>query len=626
MTRETPPHHVLLVHPGAPSWRQRSVQHRLARRLDDLDADAKRGALTVVLHNPWGEGSSIRVPEGTHVFSTLELLGPERQRELDDWALGFSGDLSDDTRGVFPVRSGIGFGFLNRLDLINGLHTFRTLEEAIRSISERVPVKRLEILTPDGELSRHVAESVRNLVHDVDPWGPLEPAPLKAVKGFVRRVQARARGILSHPTWNRDLANEHIVDTECKTLIVSWTDPMTGMFEPLERAIGPEARPWIRLQFGSDRAPAVERREGGEIWHLGPPGAGPPPESPSFAEEASSVNADSRWSNANFPRWGSRSTEALLTVLEVEGLYRNSFDRQANHIDDTISFLDRLNPDVIVVGNDRWWVGQTFVGIAEQRGIPSVCLQDGAAQDSPLFRWMSASAIALTSNHLGDLLRAEGISEDRLFVTGQPRYDTLVHERGPKPVAEARARLDLEEGPFYVLFATQYTQGLDYIQAVTDAILNRPNVHLLLRPHPSGPAGYHRSVAEQYGPERLSVRKNDSIADLLKACDLLVAQSSTVILEAAILGKPVISAQFEGMVTLAHVAASGAVVVPDPQELAAEVQRMGERWQLGERSVDRFDGLATDYVGPVDGSSGERVATLLARLARGEAVPNDSPY
>src|SRR2546421_2444696 len=75
---------------------------------------------------------------------------------------------------------------------------------------------------------------------------------------------------------------------------------------------------------------------------------------------------------------GAEDSQDALSLEGLVGyLYVSKFDAQVRHLWAADTALDLLQPEVILVGNDRWWGGQTFVQLARQRGIPSVCVQDG---------------------------------------------------------------------------------------------------------------------------------------------------------------------------------------------------------------------------------------------------------
>ena len=138
---------------------------------------------------------------------------------------------------------------------------------------------------------------------------------------------------------------------------------------------------------------------------------------------------------------------------------------------------------------------------------------------------------------------------------------------------------------------------------------------MLLRPHPSEPSEkYDACLAANAG--RVSLCAGIDIDELLCAADAVVTEFSTVALEAAILGVPVIIATFLGDRSEPRVFDGLSVIVRAPAALrdAANTFSSGTGAQLARQRVD-LDRLHA-LVGPLDGHSGLRVAHLIESLRK----------
>jgi UDP-N-acetylglucosamine 2-epimerase len=296
-------------------------------------------------------------------------------------------------------------------------------------------------------------------------------------------------------------------------------------------------------------------------------------------------------------------------------LYVSLFDAQARHLWAADTALELLQPEVVVVGNDRWWGGQTFVQLARRRGIPSVCVQDGVAGENACWWWLSADRLAAAGAQLVEMLVRHGVPPERCRVTGQPRYDVLTRS-GPDDQRTARAALGLDPSTFAVLFAAQSMHGPDYAWGVVSALLAVPGIHVILRPHPSDPSDLWERLRREHGSERVTLHRTGDSLTLVRACDALVTQHSTIVLEAALLGKPVVTAEFGGLHGPTRVIPGVvATQVRGLEELTREVQRLATEVHTARPKPSQSRQAALEaMVGPVDGRAGERVAELVAEV------------
>lgn len=188
---------------------------------------------------------------------------------------------------------------------------------------------------------------------------------------------------------------------------------------------------------------------------------------------------------------------------------------------------------------------------AGQLNVPSVCLIDlfgGAA-----LQWISepgfGSRVCVLSTGVRQKLVAMGRNGSEIIVTGNPAFDRLAQSS----LAEEGTRMRRARGwseKRVVLYASQVEaafhpfngqKGNTTLPAAVEAELTAmaselKDVVVVVRPHPSE----QRNSRSVEPPLQFS-GPDDEIAVLLNAVDLVVTFTSTVGLEAALLGKPVIA-------------------------------------------------------------------------------------
>jgi hypothetical protein len=201
--------------------------------------------------------------------------------------------------------------------------------------------------------------------------------------------------------------------------------------------------------------------------------------------------------------------------------------------------------DLVVTGNDRTLNLATFVVEAARQGARSVTLQDGVFEGTLHVTTFPSDRIGVFGERFRDLYLAAGVAPERVLVTGQRAWEGYAPE--PPTAAEERRRL-LGTDARVALFCTQYypvsdLEARDALELVLAALDRCPGWELVVKPHPHFPidhvlARLSRPVRQVSGPVR----------PLVAAADAVLAVSSTVLIEAALLGRPAAAVTASGRV------------------------------------------------------------------------------
>ncbi len=541
----------------------------------------------LLLHAPGGALGNLDRLRKTRCVQPSQLLDRAAQQAVDDWATDAVQDLlTGPGRALFATHRGVHLGELNRLAFDIDYLTLGTLNAAMRQAEQNLSRPATwTLLGYDGALLAAVAHGADLRGHHTHVFPPRSLAA-------IRDARARRRAAIPTPSirhnWRLPRAD---------VLTISWTRPMDEMFTAVEEHLAQHGTiPALRVHFGdafTERAP----RPGISVVRA------PSPES--FGRLA-------------MPTFGRASTPLTGPAFDVDdgrflrsrvAMVQRRVGLQMAFIDAAVRMLDAVQPRLVVVGNDRWWVGQSVVQLARLRGIATLCLQDGVGADAATWRWCSADRVLANGDQLRDLLARNGVGIDRVIVTGQPRYDTLPGLAAPDAARRMRTRLGLPHDRQLVLFPSQYDQDPAFVEGVVEASLRVPSVHLMLRPHPSEPAAFHESLVKGRR-DRITLCRQEPIEWLVTACDALVAKSSTTTLEAATLGKPVIVVHDRGTPMFAHLEAIRPILLNTAEELPPVLRRLRD----GSLPVDLVAGRSAFeyYCGPFDGESSARVAAQFA--------------
>lgn len=217
------------------------------------------------------------------------------------------------------------------------------------------------------------------------------------------------------------------------------------------------------------------------------------------------------------------------------------------------SIIRRLGADIVVATNSPRSERAAILA-ARKLGIPALCMIDLFAIQG--VKWIGEKSFANRVCVLSDWVKRRvldaGRDEQEVVVTGNPAFDRLgdesVLEQLQRLAASRETRTDR-----LVVWASQpeptrhpfddRTGDASLPKQIDDALLRiadrRPDLRFVFRFHPSEAA---RSLP--HGVKNVSTSMApDDLTRLLIASDVVIVTASTVGLEAALLGKPVISVE-----------------------------------------------------------------------------------
>ena len=202
--------------------------------------------------------------------------------------------------------------------------------------------------------------------------------------------------------------------------------------------------------------------------------------------------------------------------------------------------LEKWRPDVVVTTNSPKSERAALV-VAREAGIPTVAMEDLLGIRQALIRdfvpKFAADRLCVGSTiAIDNLERDEGLPRDACRLTGNPAFDRLGGVARRRD--EARGRSRIPAGMRYGVLYTQSGPDPDALRAVLDGLAG-DGVHLGVRRHPN-----HRAMASDAFrsllPRGVELVDDADLDDLLAAADVAISISSTVTVEALLVGNVVV--------------------------------------------------------------------------------------
>ena len=282
--------------------------------------------------------------------------------------------------------------------------------------------------------------------------------------------------------------------------------------------------------------------------------------------------------------------------------------------------IEALQPDVVVATNSPR-SEQAALEAAKAQGVPSVGMVDlfGLDSDTYVMRDIKPDWTCVIAERVRERLVQRSFPAERVVVTGNPAFDGLFSPDNQRLAGAFLAQRGWQ-GLHPVLFAghvepcahpdTPVLAGQSLpreIEAVLrEHVRHRPDLALIVRYHPSDWSSYPRLPDEPR--VHFSEPPSEPIHPLILASQAVVVQTSTVGLESAVAGKPVISVENSPAAHTWFSLARQGVASPctTPQDLPETLTQALRGKTIGADPAFRSDGHAAARVAQVVRNAAEK--------------------
>lgn len=277
--------------------------------------------------------------------------------------------------------------------------------------------------------------------------------------------------------------------------------------------------------------------------------------------------------------------------------------------------LDRLEPDLVVVGNAYTTEGALASTLAQARGLPVATIQHGeiggGRHDLAQARF---DLVTVWGEEPRRRLLGMGVPTERIAVTGAPWADALTIAARPEPPPGPRAVLVALSGAGN---AVGLDEHLGHVAAVVDAAARGRQHRWTFRLHPKDdPRHWARALAARPAPNVTLAHGPGlpPIEDALDAHDVLVTAVSAAALDAMLRGIPVVALErAPGEPAPAFVAAGATHAVARNRDLLAIIDALAARGPDAGTAA-RAQAYVASYFGPRDGRAAARCADAFLAL------------
>ena len=239
-------------------------------------------------------------------------------------------------------------------------------------------------------------------------------------------------------------------------------------------------------------------------------------------------------------------------------------------------FVEEMAPDIVITGTSADDQTEKFIWKAcEELNIPSYAILDQWINYSVRFsekqtdtiqhpntkhelKYLPKKILLMDEKAKEEAVKS-GLPEDRLIVTGQPYFETIIENAqkiSQNQIKNFREKLKTKDNEILITFASEplletykrpffgYSEVV-ILQNLLDAVVNvekkiKRKIYVLLRAHPKDDIAKYQNIAS----ENLLTQQFDCAAQIVVlSSDLICGMSSMFLIESVVLGKPVMSIQ-----------------------------------------------------------------------------------
>jgi glycosyltransferase involved in cell wall biosynthesis len=374
----------------------------------------------------------------------------------------------------------------------------------------------------------------------------------------------------------------------------------------------------------------------------------------------------------NVNRWGNRTE--IEKVLEQLGLtyttIRTCSPKEAKR------FLKEENPDIVIAANDVDEFSNFLIKAANRSGIPTLLIQEGFISENRNreietrgvryrfnyllrrpFRFLKFMAnyeynwhqkleimlfelrygsmgkvssyghgecrkMAIFGDAVKEMMMAEGISSDRMVVTGNPKFDRVFSFRNLNSKKAICEKLGISINGDLIVLVTQdlvetrnWTgeQRKNFVLAIIQAVALLPNAELVIKLHPLEKEEDYRELVEGLTFPPI-ICKNISLPELLSASSLVINIASTAGLEAMAMGKPVVIVNLFNDNEPNLFKDSGALFALSKDDILPAISNLLNNPQKRNEIMNLIDKFVYKQAYKQDGQATRRIADLIREL------------
>jgi CDP-glycerol glycerophosphotransferase (TagB/SpsB family) len=281
------------------------------------------------------------------------------------------------------------------------------------------------------------------------------------------------------------------------------------------------------------------------------------------------------------------------------------------------AIIQREQPQIILSIPDRQWRSKAVIELGRRARVPSLTIQAALISNHQRYDTVVADRVAAMGDVSCRLWEEQGISAERIVVTGSPRFDD---KYVPDPAASSRIHtaLRIPPGKGIIAFATQPLSPRvieENVKHIARAARRFPDHQLVFKVHPREETCRYEKLLASLGEQDAIIVQDIDLDALLQASALVITGFSTVALEAMILGRPVLIVNLTGEPDPVDYVQSGAALgAYRPEDITKQMRRLLDDAWVDATMAESRRKYVVDQLHVPDGQATGRVVALIEEM------------
>ena len=330
----------------------------------------------------------------------------------------------------------------------------------------------------------------------------------------------------------------------------------------------------------------------------------------------------------------------LFELLEEKfsELFHRKFIDAIKYIEMMDKAVKKEKPSIIVIIDEYGLYGRAAILAGKKNNVPILAIQHGMLTPNDLGCVHPKGEISLgnfiTPNYCpipdrtavsGEyykniLIKQGSYPNNSVVVTGQPKYDLLVNANKIFKKEIFFEKFKIGHQKKIALFATQplpKNENELLFNSIFRAIKKLKNIQLIIKLHPNEyDDSLHRNIAKKVGLN-IILTKDVNLFELLNACDFLMTVSSTVAIEAMILGKPVMIIDLKTKPDETSFVNSGAALgVYNANEISHTINKIFKNSDILKNLKFNSSKFVYNHAYKIDGLASKRISEMIENMMK----------
>lgn len=222
----------------------------------------------------------------------------------------------------------------------------------------------------------------------------------------------------------------------------------------------------------------------------------------------------------------------------------NELNIPSIRVEDLMGNINKPFPDKIIVEtideyNDLLQKGITENKILLNEELQSDELQAYADEIYQIYYSMQPTKFAVMSDYAKDNIIKRGLLESSIVITGQPAFDYLITKQYDDRYFLEKYNLDLNK-KIVTYMSQPLPERENVLRTIINSVSKLKDTQLIIKLHPNEDGIIHKLISEEMD-YKFTIIKDELASEIMHLSDVVITISSTTGIEAALMGKKVLS-------------------------------------------------------------------------------------